>query len=85
MSIKPWPKAKHGLHVSPYHYVGMGEEMAYLNGYKHGFEGIVTEDICCLTTGSKERLAWLRGYADGAFDLDPPPIPDFVYYPYEGD
>lgn len=48
--------------------VGMGMEAARLNGYKHGFQGVVTRGVCTLTTGSDEYDAWHAGYSEGEAD-----------------
>lgn len=42
--------------------INMAENDAFLNGWKHGKEGVVTPNICFLLIGSKEREAWFRGY-----------------------
>jgi len=50
--------------------IGMGNADAYTNGYRHGYEGLNTLNICCLTRGTDERNEWMRGYFDGASDRD---------------
>ncbi len=51
---------------------GMGITLARLNGYKHGFEGVVTEGICTLVKGTEEYKAWHEGYVQGEHDRGMP-------------
>lgn len=48
--------------------VGMGVKAAHLNGYKHGYQGVVTRGICTLDTGTAEYAAWQKGYTEGETD-----------------
>lgn len=54
--------------VSPWMQVGMGDENAYANGYRHGYQGQNTPWICALRDRSSERRAWMQGYKDGLAD-----------------
>ncbi len=56
----------------PWMRIGMGDEAAYKSGYRHGYEGVNTSHICCLTLGTSERNEWFRGYFDGAGDSGKP-------------
>ena len=53
----------------PHQQVGMGVVNAYLNGYKHGYEGLNTRGVCGLTKSSDEFEAWHRGYTKGESDM----------------
>lgn len=50
---------------------GMGVELAYRNGYKHGYQGVVTRGICTLVINTEEYLAWHKGYTEGEQDGEP--------------
>lgn len=56
------------LNFIPRMKIGMGKSDAYMNGYRHGYEGVNSQHICCLTRGTDERHEWMRGYYEGATD-----------------
>lgn len=56
------------IRLVPYMRVGMDPGDAYRNGYRHGYEGVVTSHVCTLVVGSVERREWMRGYLDGSSD-----------------
>lgn len=38
---------------------------AYDNGFKHGFEGAVSRNICVHQMGTQIRMRWMEGYSAG--------------------
>lgn len=69
------------LDNAPHMAIGMGTTAAYHNGYKHGYQGVVTSGICALTKGTPEHKAWHDGYFDGENDSgqnDPLPAPHWL-------
>jgi hypothetical protein len=59
---------KFDLNCVPRMQIGMGDEAAYQNGYRHGYQAVCTTHICSLTKGTSEHKAWMRGYYDGGTD-----------------
>ena len=61
---------KFDLDTIPVCQVGMGTDIAYRNGYKHGFQGICTRGLNTLVKGTPEWEAWERGHTDGEKDSE---------------
>lgn len=59
------PQPRFDLDTIPVCTPGMGVELAYQNGYKHGWQGVVTTGVCTLVKGTPEYVAWHEGYCDG--------------------
>lgn len=49
-------------------FIGISTRDAYRNGYKHGYQNVVTRGICTLTIDTEEHQAWQDGYTAGERD-----------------